>query len=75
MVACVIEAFAGNERNEPGIAYISAKSTATNGVSAAEQKLMASAAHFISIISRQPSMRINLDGLAKRIEMAQSFLV
>jgi hypothetical protein len=75
MVACVIEAFAGNERNDPGIAYISAKSTATNGVSAAEQKLMASAARFISIISRQPSMRINLDGLAKRIEMAQSFLV
>ncbi len=74
-IACMIEAFSRGDRHDPGYSHIIARSTAETGVSAAERKLMASAAQYISHIAAQSTMRINLDGLLSRIEMAQSFLV
>ena len=75
LVACVVLAVSEGDAADPGIAYVSARSIATEGISSAEKELMSSAALLISQLGAQPSMRIYLHGLVKRIEMAQSFRV
>jgi len=75
LIACVVQALSGGQSSDPGYAFIAAQSTATTGVSAREKELMAAAATYIGNISAQPSMRIHLEGLVNRIEMAQGFLI
>jgi hypothetical protein len=75
MAACMVLAFSGADSNDPGFAFVTAQVTAETGVGSQEKELMASTAEYIRHIGAQPSMRINLEGLIQRIEMAQSFLV
>jgi hypothetical protein len=74
-LACLITAISDRNPNDPGIAHVTARSTETTDISAAERELMSSVALRIRDIGAQPSMRIAFDNLIKRIEMAQSFCV
>jgi len=74
MAACMVLAFSGADPNDPGGAFVAAQATAQAGVSSREKELMASIAEYIRHIGGQPSMRIDLEGLINRIEMAHNFL-
>ena len=74
-LACLITAISDRNPNDPGIAHVTARSTETTDISAAERELMSSVVLRIRAIGAKPSMRIAFDNLIKRIEMAQSFCV
>lgn len=74
-LACLILAVTWRDPSDPGIAHITARSTTTTDISAAEKELMSSAAMYIRDIGAKPSMRIALGNLIERIEMAQNFRV
>ena len=74
-LACLILAVTWRDPSDPGIAHVTARSTATTDISAAEKELMSSVAMYIRDIGAKPSMRITLGNLIERIEMAQNFRV
>lgn len=74
LVACVVSAVSDGNSSDPGTAYVTTRSTAADGISSIEKELMSFAALRIRDISGSPTMRINLQGLIQRIEMAQKFL-
>jgi hypothetical protein len=75
LIALVIQVISDRNAADPGVAHVTARCTAAEGISAAESNLMSSAALYIRQVAAQPSMRIHLDGLIQRIEMAGNFLV
>lgn len=74
LVACVVLAVSDENSSDPVTAYVTTRATVADGISSIEKELMSFAVLRIRDISGSPSMRINLQGLIQRIEMAQKFL-